>query len=129
LANWLGRSVTPHDLGHFYASALIRQGADVKLVQARLGHKSAQTTVDIYRHLWPDSHERTRTAIDDVFDGPLAPAVAGDAGVAAERGLQVSFRRCLLALACHGCLAPVARQAPAHPDPSSDRSGWVESGL
>jgi hypothetical protein len=23
--------------------------------------------VDIYGHLWPDSHERTRTAIDAVF--------------------------------------------------------------
>jgi integrase len=86
LANWLGRPVTPHDLRHFYASALIRQGADVKL-QARLGHKSAQTTIDIYGHLWPDSDERTRTAIDAVFDRPLARAVDGDAGMAAERGL------------------------------------------
>jgi integrase len=57
----------------------------VKLVQARLGHKSAQTT--IYGHLWPDSDERTRTAIDAVFDRPLARAVDGDAGMAAERGL------------------------------------------
>jgi integrase len=87
LANWLGRPVTPHDLRHFYASALIRQGADVKLVQARLGHKSAQTTIDIYGHLWPDSDERTRTAIDAVFDRPLARTVDGDAGMAAERGL------------------------------------------
>ena len=54
----------PHDLRHFYASALIRHGADVKLVQARLSHKSAQTTIDIYGHLWPDSDERTRTATE-----------------------------------------------------------------
>ena len=74
LAEWLGRPVSPHDLRHFYASALIRQGADVKLVQARLGHKSAQTTIDIYGHLWPDSDERTRTAIDAVFDRALARA-------------------------------------------------------
>lgn len=72
LAEWLASPVSPHDLRHFYASALIRQGADVKLVQARLGHKSAQTTIDIYGHLWPDSDERTRTAIDAVFDRTLA---------------------------------------------------------
>ena len=71
----LGRRVTPHDLRHFYASALIRQGADVKLVQARLGHKSAETTIDIYGHLWPDSDERTRTAIDAVFDSAFAGAI------------------------------------------------------
>ena len=129
LANWLGRSVTPHDLRHFYASALIRQGADVKLVQARLGHKSAQTTIDIYGHLWPDSDERTRTAIDAVFDRPLAHAADGDAGTAAETGLKVSCRGCLLAVACHGCVAPVPRLAPTHPDSSLDRGGWVESGL
>ena len=42
---------------------------------------------DIYGHLWPDSDERTRTAIDAVFDRPLTRAVDGDAGTAAETGL------------------------------------------
>jgi hypothetical protein len=50
---------------------LIRQGADVKLVQARMGHRSATTTLDTYGHLWPDSDERTRTAIDTAFDKVL----------------------------------------------------------
>jgi integrase len=59
----------------------------VKLVQARLGHKSAQTTIDIYGYLWPDSDERTLTATEAAFDRPLARAVDGDAGMAAERGL------------------------------------------
>jgi hypothetical protein len=49
--------------------------------------QSAQTTIDIYWHLWPDSDERTRTAIDAVFDRPLVRTVDGDAGMAAERGL------------------------------------------
>ena len=84
LADWLGKPVSPHDLRHFYASALIRQGADVKLVQARLGHKSAQTTIDIYGHLWPDSDERTRTAIDAIFDRPLAHALQEHADTATE---------------------------------------------
>ncbi len=37
---------TPHDLRHYYATLLIRSGASVKVVQSRLGHASAKTTLD-----------------------------------------------------------------------------------
>lgn len=43
-----------HDLRHFYASLLIASGADVKVVQTRLRHTSAKTSLDTYAHLWPD---------------------------------------------------------------------------
>lgn len=46
-----------HDLRHYLASMLIASGADVKVVQARLRHASAKTTLDTYAHLWPDSDE------------------------------------------------------------------------
>lgn len=39
----------------------------VKVVQARLGHASASQTLDTYSHLWPDSDDRTRTAVDSVL--------------------------------------------------------------
>ncbi len=52
-----------HMLRHLYASLLIRHGADVKQVQARLGHSSAVITLDLYGHLWPDSDDRTRDAV------------------------------------------------------------------
>jgi hypothetical protein len=39
-------------LVYYYASLLIASGADVKIVQARLRHKSAKTTLDTYGHLW-----------------------------------------------------------------------------
>ena len=52
-----------HDLRHFYASLLIASGADVKVVQARLRHASAKTTLDTYAHLWPDTEESTRAAV------------------------------------------------------------------
>lgn len=39
---------------HFFASVLIRQGLNVKVVQARLGHATAPETLDTYSHLWPD---------------------------------------------------------------------------
>jgi integrase len=56
-----------HDLRHFYASLLINKGLDVKVVQARLRHASAKTTLDTYGHLWPDSDETTRAAISGVM--------------------------------------------------------------
>jgi hypothetical protein len=36
-------------------------------VQARLGHASAAETFDTYSHLWPDSNDRTRVAVDAVL--------------------------------------------------------------
>jgi integrase len=56
-----------HDLRHFYASALIAAGMDVKTVQVRLRHASAKTTLDTYGHLWPDRDESTRAAIEAIF--------------------------------------------------------------
>lgn len=69
-----------HDLRHFYASLLIRHGESVKVVQARLGHASAAETLDTYSHLWPDSEDRTRAAVDAVLGAPAAssrPALGG----------------------------------------------------
>jgi integrase len=50
-----------HDLRHYFASLLIGSGLDVKVVQHRLRHGPAQTTLDTYGHLWPDSR-RVRTS-------------------------------------------------------------------
>ncbi|MGV0732854.1 tyrosine-type recombinase/integrase [Mycolicibacter sinensis] len=61
-----------HALRHYYASLLIRHGESVKTVQARLGHASAVETLDTYSHLWPDSDDRTRDAIDSVLGKPAA---------------------------------------------------------
>lgn len=56
-----------HDLRHYLASLLIASGADVKVVQARMRHASAKTTLDDYSHLWPDADESTRTAVGAVL--------------------------------------------------------------
>lgn len=58
-----------HDLRHYFASLLIRHGESVKTVQTRLGHATAAETLDTYSHLWPDSDDRTREAVDQVL-GP-----------------------------------------------------------
>jgi hypothetical protein len=60
---------TFHDLRHFYASLLIAKGCSVKAVQRRLGHQSAMETLDTYGHLWPNSDDETRAAVDEVLAG------------------------------------------------------------
>jgi integrase len=64
-----------HALRHFYASLLIRHGESVKTVQRRLGHATAAETLDTYAHLWPDSDDRTREAIDSVLGAPNSPGI------------------------------------------------------
>lgn len=63
-----------HLLRHYYASLLIRFGESVKTVQARLGHATAAETLDTYSHLWPDSDDRTREAVDAVLGADSAAA-------------------------------------------------------
>jgi integrase len=65
-----------HDCRHYFASLLIASGADVKIVQYRLRHASAKTTLDTYGHLWPDSDESTRTAVEKVMSAKLALAAS-----------------------------------------------------
>ena len=66
-----------HDLRHYYASLLIRHGESVKTVQRRLGHATAAETLDTYSHLWPDSDDRTREAVDAIL-GDVSPACPED---------------------------------------------------
>jgi hypothetical protein len=69
-ASGLPKGTGFHALRHFYASLLIRHGESVKVVQSRLGHASASETLDTYSHLWPDSEDRTRAAVDSVLAAP-----------------------------------------------------------
>lgn len=55
-----------HDLRHYFASLLIGSGLDVKVVQTRLRHASATTTLNTYGHLWPDADESARAAVGAV---------------------------------------------------------------
>jgi integrase len=61
------------DLRHYFASLLIAQGLDVKVVQARLRHASAKTTLDVYGHLWPDKDEASRAAVASVIAARRRP--------------------------------------------------------
>ena len=57
------RRVTPRDLRHTAASLAISAGANVKLVQRMLGHKSANVALDTYAALFPDDLDSVTAAL------------------------------------------------------------------
>jgi integrase len=54
----------PHALRHTAASLAIASGADVKVIQQMLGHKSATMTLDLYGHLFGDRLDEVADALD-----------------------------------------------------------------
>lgn len=56
--------LTPHALRHTAASLAIAAGANVKVVQTMLGHKSATMTLDLYGHLFDDQLNEVADAMD-----------------------------------------------------------------
>lgn len=56
--------ITLHELRHTGASLAIGGGADVKVVQAMLGHADASTTLNVYAHLMDDRLDEVAEALD-----------------------------------------------------------------
>lgn len=59
------QGLVPHELRHTAASLAIKSGANVKVVQRMLGHKSATLTLDRYGHLFPDELDALATRLDE----------------------------------------------------------------
>ena len=51
----------PYDLRHFYASMLIDQRVNLKRIQTLMGHRSIQTTLNVYGHLIERAEMATQT--------------------------------------------------------------------
>jgi integrase len=64
--------LTPHGLRHTCASLTIAAGANVKVLQTLLGHKTATLTLDRYGHLFPDDLGRIADAFDEAAESAAA---------------------------------------------------------
>ena len=72
--------VTVHELRHTAASLMIAGGANVKTVQAQLGHKTATMTLDQYGHLFPDDLDDVADKMDDLVSGCAQNVPTREAG-------------------------------------------------
>lgn len=59
------KGLTPHQLRHTCASLAIQAGANVKVLQTLLGHKTATLTLDRYGHLFADDLDKVSDAFDE----------------------------------------------------------------
>lgn len=71
----------PHDLRHTAASLAIASGANVKVVQQMLGHKSAIMTLDLYGHLFPDQLHDVADRMDQAHRSAVARLLPHDAPI------------------------------------------------
>ena len=62
-----------HSLRHTHATMLIENGAHVKAVQERLGHRKIQTTLQTYVHNTPVLEENAIDAFERVINPNLPP--------------------------------------------------------
>ncbi len=58
--------IRTHDLRHSHASLLINMGMSPAVIADRLGHESAQITLTIYAHLYPDKQRIVAAALEEL---------------------------------------------------------------
>jgi len=73
--------LTVHELRHTHASLLFEAGQSVKVVQERLGHASAQVTLNTYAHLLHDAQSRAAAALEELLSGGPGSATSDDSAV------------------------------------------------
>lgn len=73
----------PYDLRHFYASMLIEQGYNLKLIQNLMGHADIQTTLNVYGHVIERTEMNARKPV-----GLLASMAQDSCGEPVARNTQ-----------------------------------------
>jgi integrase len=71
-----------HQLRHFYASALLAGGVDVRALSEYLGHHDPAVTLRVYAHLMPSAEGRALRAIEAAFAEADVPGTSreGESG-------------------------------------------------
>ncbi|MGR6899591.1 tyrosine-type recombinase/integrase [Rummeliibacillus sp. BSL5] len=75
LNKWWGRFIKrhqlkyikPHALRHTFASILINEGVNAKVVSTQLGHSTTKTTLNIYSHVFRDANEDATIKLDSAI--------------------------------------------------------------
>lgn len=71
------KGLTPHELRHTAASLAIATGANIKVVQRLLGHKTAALTLDRYGHLYSDDLDACAVALNAAAQGVTQRGLKG----------------------------------------------------
>lgn len=70
----IDKRITPHGLRHNFATHLLEQKVDIRLIQVLLGHKRLDTT-SLYAAVATDLLRRVISPLDHTSDGPTAEPV------------------------------------------------------
>lgn len=79
----VGQPMRFHDLRHTHAALLVAANTHPKLLQARLGHRSIKTTLDVYGHLYEPLDEVATDRLEQLIADAIAHRTR------AERGLEL----------------------------------------